>query len=144
MTCAIGVLVVGALVAAPARAARQASAERIDFARDVQRILAAACVRCHAVSLPQGKLRLDNREGLLAGGASGPAVVAGHAQASLFYQRLVIDDPSKRMPWLTDPLPTAQIETLRRWIDEGATWRPGRRASWCWRQRRKCRRLGRP
>ena len=29
------------------------------------------------------------------------------------------------MPWLADPLPPAQIETLRRWIDEGARWPDG-------------------
>lgn len=119
------VFLVGTLGAAPARAAWQAGTASIDFAREVQPILAAACVRCHAASLPQGKLRLDSREGLLAGGASGPAVVAGDARASLLYRSLALADSSRRMPWLTDPLPAAQIETLRRWIDEGANWPEG-------------------
>src|SRR4030095_14037358 len=29
------------------------------------------------------------------------------------------------MPWLSDPLTPAQIETVRRWIDEGAHWSEG-------------------
>ena len=117
-------MVVALLGAAPAQpqSARPTSTERIDFARDVEPILASACVRCHGGSLPQGGLRLDGSQGLIAGGASGPAVVAGNAPASLFYLRLMIDDPSKRMPWLTEPLSALQIETLRRWIDEGAAW----------------------
>ena len=112
-------LVAALLGAAPAQ---PAGAERIDFARDVEPVLASACIRCHGAALPQGRLRLDSRAGLLAGGASGPVVVAGNAPASLLYQRLVIDDPAKRMPWLTDPLSVSQIDTLRRWIDEGAAW----------------------
>ena len=75
-----------------------------DFARDVEPILAAACVRCHASSIPQGQLRLDTRDGLLKGGASGPVVVAGQAEASSLYGRLLVDDPAKRMPWMSEPL----------------------------------------
>ncbi len=100
--------------------------EKIDFARDVQPILAAACVRCHTAAPPPGaKLRLDSREGLLAGGESGPVLVPGNAKASLLYQRLVTDESSKRMPWLEDPLLPAQVEMLRRRIDEGAGWPDG-------------------
>ena len=96
-----------------------------DFAREVQPILAASCVRCHAAGLAQGQLRLDTREGLLQGGASGPVVLPGNGQGSPLYQRLILDDPQKRMPWLSDPLSPAQVETLRRWIDAGAPWPEG-------------------
>jgi mono/diheme cytochrome c family protein len=102
------------------------AAEKVDFARDVQPILASSCVPCHTAAPPPGaKLRLDSREGLLAGGESGPVVVAGDAKASLLYQRLVTDESSKRMPWLEDPLLPAQVETLRRWIADGASWPDG-------------------
>src|SRR3989442_12811159 len=91
-----------------------------EFARDVQPILAVSCVRCHSAALPQGKLRLDTREGVLQGGATGAALVPGDGRGSLLYQRLVLDDPQKRMPWLSDPLTPGQIDTVRRWIDAGA------------------------
>ena len=96
-----------------------------DFARDVQPILAVACVRCHASGSPQGQLRLDSSDGLRSGGASGPVVVAGQADASSLYKRLLLDDPAKRMPWMSEPLRSAEIETLRRWIDAGAPWPEG-------------------
>src|SRR4030095_9235168 len=89
------------------------------FVRDVQPILGAACVRCHAEGLAQGKLRLDTREAFVQGGTSGKAVVAGDSATSPLYQRLVVNDPARRMPFGADPLPAAQIETLRRWIDAG-------------------------
>ena len=96
-----------------------------DFARDVQPILASACVRCHATAIPQGQLRLDTRDGFLKGGASGAVVVAGQPEASALYQRLLVDDPVKRMPWMSEPLKPAEIETLRRWIEGGAPWPEG-------------------
>ncbi len=112
--------------AVPARGPRVlAAADAPDFARDVEPILAVACVRCHAAALPQGQLQLDTRDGLLKGGASGPAVVAGQAEASPLYQRLLLDDPVKRMPWMAEPLKPAEIETLRRWIEDGFPWPEG-------------------
>src|SRR6266540_2412602 len=115
---------VEALAAARGPAAPQPTASP-EFARDVQPILAVSCVRCHSAALPQGKLRLDTREGVLQGGATGAALVPGDGRGSLLYQRLVLDDPQKRMPWLSDPLTPGQIETVRRWIDAGAPWPEG-------------------
>ncbi len=115
---------VEALAAARGPAAPQPTASP-EFARDVQPILAVSCVRCHSAALPQGKLRLDTREGVLQGGATGAALVPGDGRGSLLYQRLVLDDPQKRMPWLSDPLTPGQVETVRRWIDAGAPWPEG-------------------
>jgi mono/diheme cytochrome c family protein len=75
--------------------------------------------------MAQGKLRLDTHEGLLQGGASGPVVLPGNGKGSPLYQRLVLDDPQRRMPWLSDPLSASQVETMRRWIDAGAPWPDG-------------------
>src|SRR5262245_4541711 len=123
----IAVAGLSATVGRPGRvvAARAQAPAAPDFVRDVQPILGAACVRCHAEGLAQGKLRLDTREGFLQGGASGKAVLAGDSANSPLYQRLVVNDPAKRMPFGADPLPPAQVETLRRWIDAGAPWPDG-------------------
>jgi mono/diheme cytochrome c family protein len=115
-------LVAGCLLWSAERARVFAAPPAVDFVRDVEPIFSAACVRCHAAGLEQGQLRLDTREGFSRGGASGPAVVAGDGRQSLLFQRLVLEDPQKRMPWLSDPLTPAQIDTVRRWIDEGAPW----------------------
>ena len=82
----IAVLLLGILAAVRGPAAPQAGAS-LDFIRDVRPILAGACVRCHSATLPQGKLRLDSREEMLRGGASGTAVIPGNGTGSLLYQR---------------------------------------------------------
>ena len=94
----------------------------IDFARDVRPILERSCFECHGPALAEADLRLDIRERFLSGGASGNAVVPGNPGASILYQRIVSSDPEVRMPWYREPLPAADIEVLRRWIDEGASW----------------------
>jgi mono/diheme cytochrome c family protein len=96
-----------------------------DFVRDVQPILATACVRCHGAEETLGFLRLDTKEGFLEGGRSGPVVVAGNPDASTLVARLVHPDPVKRMPLEADPLSPAQIETLRQWVQAGAPWPEG-------------------
>src|SRR5712691_2317090 len=97
----------------------------VDFARDIQPILAASCVRCHGPRKTEGELRLDTREGLVKGGDSGAAFVPGDGKGSLLYQRLVAEDPDKRMPRRRGPLASGQIDIVRRWIDEGAPWPEG-------------------
>src|SRR5260221_14317996 len=82
-----------------------ATEQTVDFVRDVQPILAVSCVRCHAAALAQGTLRLDTREGLRQGGASGPAVQAGDGKGSLLYQRLLPSHPPQRLPWVSHPPP---------------------------------------
>jgi hypothetical protein len=94
----------------------------VDFARDVLPILERSCFECHGPALEEAGLRLDSRERFLSGGASGEVVVPANAGASLLYQRIVSSDPELRMPWYQEPLAAAEIETLRRWIDEGASW----------------------
>jgi hypothetical protein len=96
----------------------------VDFSRDVTPIL-TVCVSCHGGGLAEGGLRLDSRAGLLSGGASGRVVMPGNGRGSVLYQRLVADDPDVRMPWGGDPLRPDEIETIVRWIDEGAPWPEG-------------------
>ena len=145
---ALGAVVAGAAFSSARGEVAPTAATPVDFARDVQPILAASCVRCHAAGLAQGQLRLDTREGLLKGGASGPVVVPGNGQGSLLYQRLVLDDPQKRMPWLSDPLlaaadrDRAPVDRRRGTLAGGPDRRPAPRP----RPRRppSCRRLPRP
>src|SRR5439155_16720358 len=47
------------------------------FEAKVRPVLVARCVKCHGAAQQKGKLRLDSREAVLAGGESGPAVVSG-------------------------------------------------------------------
>ena len=116
---------VGAAWACGARRRPAPARHSLDFARDVQPILAASCVRCHGPRKTEGDLRLDTPEGLRKGGSSGPVVLHGDGKGSLLYQLLVETDPEKRMPRRRRPLTAAQIETVRQWIDQGAPWPSG-------------------
>ena len=106
--------------------------DSIDFNRDVRPILVARCYACHGPDISTRKrgLRLDTREGAVEPAKPGrdPAVIPGDAHASLLYERITDDlDP---MPPSGEPLTADEIETLRRWIDEGAeydghwSWKP--------------------
>src|SRR5262245_625797 len=46
----------------------------VDFARDVQQLLASRCVRCHGPKKQEGGLRLDLRRRAIQGGDTGPAL----------------------------------------------------------------------
>lgn len=93
------------------------------FEKKIRPILADNCYTCHAADTkPSGNLRVDDRNGLLTGGDSGPAVVAGDPSASVLLQRIVHSDPKKIMPKEGDKLSAAQIADLTTWIQDGAVW----------------------
>ncbi|MBI3838373.1 MAG: PSD1 domain-containing protein [Planctomycetia bacterium] len=97
-----------------------AAGEPVDFARDIQPILATNCYQCHGPDKQETGLRLDIGSTLLQGGNSGPAIVAGKASDSLLIQAVSgVADVSK-MPPKGPPLQPAQIELLKEWIDRGA------------------------
>ncbi len=103
-----------------------AAAQTVDFQRDVRPILADNCFRCHGpdASTRQVRLRLDTEEGAFAERPNGHPVVAGNASDSLVYQRITHESQRLRMPPPSSnkTLSDEQIDLLRRWIDEGASW----------------------
>ena len=105
--------------------ASEASAD-VDFAKDVKPILESTCIRCHGAQKTKGKLRLDSRDGLTKGSENGPVVVAGKpAESKLFQLASQPKTSEDRMPPEGEPLSQAQVETLRKWISEGAKWPDG-------------------
>jgi hypothetical protein len=102
-----------------------ASAE-VDFNRDVRPILSENCFQCHG---PDEKrrmagVRLDTKEGAYAETKRGHLIVAGDPSKSLLLQRMTHGEPARRMPppAANKTVTPKQIDTLRRWISEGATW----------------------
>ncbi len=101
--------------------------EPIDFNRDVRPILSDNCFACHGFdeSSREAGLRLDVREGATEDLGGYAAIVPGEADASELIARAIESDPDIRMPPEDShkkPLTTAQVQTLRDWIDQGATW----------------------
>jgi mono/diheme cytochrome c family protein len=97
------------------------------YQRDVQPIFAEHCAACHGVDKGErkGGLRLDLRESALKGGKSGAAaIVPGKPDESEVIRRITSDDPNEQMPppKHNKPLSTKQIDTLKRWIRDGAPY----------------------
>src|SRR3979409_219156 len=121
-----------------AQRARQATgpqaagpAERVDYNWDVRPILSENCFRCHG---PDEKsrmagLRLDFpdvataalqlRKGM-------KAMTHGNPGESELIRRVGAENPAARMPprSLNKVLTADQVDTLRRWIEQGARYKP--------------------
>jgi hypothetical protein len=111
-----------------ATCARAESAEPADsFRQSIAPILARRCIGCHGEVEPKGGLSLVSQRTLLAGGESGPAMVAGNPDESLLLTYVSGDKPA--MPKDAAPLTAAEITALRDWIAAGAAWPDGLKIS---------------
>jgi hypothetical protein len=101
--------------------------QTVDYNRDVRPILAGPCYACHGPdeAKRQAGLRLDKREGALATLESGElAIVPGNSKQSQLVARIAATDDGVMPPKDHGvPLTVGQIETMRRWIDQGAKWK---------------------
>ncbi len=88
---------------------------RVNFVHDVKPILENYCVRCHGADGAMRGIRLDKKERALM------TVVPRRPDDSLLYNMAKIG----AMPPGPQKLTPAQLETLRRWIAEGARWPKG-------------------
>ncbi len=100
-----------------------AASPPVSFNKDILPILSNNCFACHG---PDEKTRetrfhFDTREGAF---AKKGVIVPGDAAGSFLVERITNPDPDERMPPLETghTLTPRQIDLLRRWIDEGATW----------------------
>ena len=73
----------------------------------------------------RGQLRLDAKAAAARGGVSGRLFAAGKGKESLLFRRIAGGGDDDRMPLDDEPLTGEQIETIRRWIDQGAKWPDG-------------------
>lgn len=97
----------------------------VDFAQEVLPLLRAKCFDCHGSDKnSKADLRLDSRQRAFAGGESGPSLIPGRPQDSLLFQRVTATDEDELMPppGKGEKLTAAEVEVLRRWIEEGASW----------------------
>ena len=119
-------MVLTALASAAMAAPAINPAARVDFQQDVRPILADACFACHGpdANARQANLRLDTREGAFADRGGYRLIIPGNASESRLYQRMSHAEAVARMPPPTAerrPAPE-DVETIRRWIDQGAEW----------------------
>ena len=112
------------LGAGHARAAGEAAADPRGlevFTQHLRPLLAHRCGSCHGAGSVEGEFDLSTRASLLAGGASGTAVVPGKAAESRMY-RLAARLEEPHMPEEGDSLTAQELRWLAEWIDRGAPY----------------------
>lgn len=95
----------------------------VDFARDIQPIFAASCLKCHGPEKQKGGFRVDAKTVALKGGDNyAPSIRPGKSAESplIHFVAGLVEDMA--MPQKAEPLSTEQIGRLRAWIDQGANW----------------------
>lgn len=95
---------------------RTASAAPISFSKEIVPILKDGCAKCHNQRQPAGGFSVSTFAEFQKGGKSGKILAAKSAEAKLIK---LIDGPKPAMP-PGAPLPKAQIDKIKAWIDQGS------------------------
>ncbi|NND07342.1 MAG: DUF1553 domain-containing protein [Saprospiraceae bacterium] len=102
--------------------------EHVDFNFHVRPILSNQCFLCHGPdsSSREAGLRLDIASSAMEDRDGRKAIVPGDPSASELIRRIFSDDPKVQMPPPhTNKVLSAQEKAiLRKWINEGAEWKP--------------------
>ncbi|MBT8059193.1 MAG: hypothetical protein KJO33_06335 [Gammaproteobacteria bacterium] len=118
-----GALVLAALLAPGLAGCMKEAA--VSYSQDVKPILKQNCLECHekgGSGFEASGFGMASYDDLMKGTKFGPMIIAGDAEGS----NLVVlmegrADPSISMPHGSlDPVSRNDIETIRRWIDQGA------------------------
>jgi hypothetical protein len=107
------------------------AADSVDYNWDVRPILSENCFRCHGPDekARRANLRLDDREGairVLHAATNRRAIVPGEPDQSELLKRITHATSTLRMPPLSTnkTLTSDNIDVLRRWIAQGAEYKP--------------------
>ena len=95
----------------------------VDFNTEVKPIINKKCISCHGGVKRQGDFSLLFRSEAVAKIKSGKyGIIPGDPDNSEMIRRINLKDPEERMPYHHDPLSKKEINTLTRWIKQGAKW----------------------
>lgn len=110
------------VAAAPALADAE---QLVDFDRDIRPILSNTCYTCHGPDANKRatELRFDVEASLFSEHDE-PVIVQGRPDESALVARITSGDPDYRMPPVDEKqqLSKAQIELLKKWIEQGAPY----------------------
>ncbi len=121
VTC-LGVMLVGHLLVTTSGGLHADDHEDF-FETKIRPVLVEVCFRCHGDSKTSGELRIDSREMLLKGGASGAAIVPGKPEESLLIRAIQRQKDVSAMPPEKDKaLRPEQVADFVAWIKAGAVW----------------------
>src|SRR5215471_21595558 len=118
-----------ALCTLPAQELPPAAKVKVDFAQDIEPLLAERCYMCHGSQRQMSGLRLDHKDAARKGGVSGVDIQPGHSADSRLI-RLVAGLEKRVMPPVGARLTAGEVGLLRAWIDQGAEWKQGITTHW--------------
>jgi cytochrome c553 len=108
--------------AVPADHARQMAEGLAIFTQYVRPVLVKRCLKCHGGETEiQSGFNLATREGLLAGGTNGKAVMLGKSHESRLF-RLTAHAEEPYMPQDAPKLSDSEIAHIAEWVDRGAPY----------------------
>src|SRR3984885_10288254 len=84
-------------------------------------LLQEKCIACHGALQTSG-LDVRQRETILKGGSRGPAIQPGKPDESLLFLAAAHQGELKMPPGSKSPLPADELDTLKKWIEQGANW----------------------
>ncbi|MDE2771581.1 MAG: DUF1549 domain-containing protein [Bacteroidota bacterium] len=126
-------LVVLLLLAACSQSSTDPSAlpTTVDYNWHIKPVLSDRCYKCHGpdVQVRKAELRLDTQAGAYGvsrDDSTQRIIEPGNAAASLLVEHISSEDPQRRMPPPESnlSLTTREIALIKRWIDQGADWKP--------------------
>ena len=95
----------------------------VSFESEVKPIFEKHCLECHGPKKQKSEFRLDDRDVAFHGGEShAPNILPGKAAESPLLKFVTTADRDTRMPPKGERLTAAEVDTLKRWIAEGAVW----------------------
>lgn len=99
---------------------------QVNFSREIRPILSQHCFACHGPDdqTRKAKLRLDTKEGAISSKDDVHIIKPGSSGESELFKRLTSSDPDEVMPPPKDgkKVSVAEIELIKKWIDQGAKW----------------------
>lgn len=97
--------------------------DKPEYAKHIKPLIDRSCVKCHGPEKRKSGLRLDKKRFAMKGGETGPAIVPGNVAESLFHKYISLPpDDEDVMPSKGKLLAQSEIETIKKWIEQGAEW----------------------
>lgn len=98
-------------------------AQEVDFASQIQPLLARRCYACHGPDQQEGGIRFDQRDSLLVPADSGrAAIISGNPGESELVARVMSTDESTKMPPEGSRLTESESRLIAHWIQQGAKY----------------------
>ena len=98
-----------------------AVAREVSYYKEIRPLFQTHCLGCHQPAKQSGQYEMTQFSQLLQGGESGDAaIVAGKPDESGLIDQITPVDGAAAMPKEGKPLAPAEIELIRKWIEQGA------------------------